>query len=100
MKAKLFKVKEGKLELWREWCAFLNQHTEEVLETLGQERVSRESCLLFLLNDTYYVVGMSEWFATPVKSDDRELNVKHRAMLTECLEPVDRCETLYDFKLW
>ena len=91
----LFKLKKGKETQWREWSSYLNAHWQEVKETLEQEHVAQELCVLF---DGFVLMGM-EWFDYPVQSDDRELNVKHRAMVEECLERIGSGEEIYKFTL-
>jgi hypothetical protein len=93
----LFTIKEGKLQQWKDWCAYLIEHKEEVLATMQYEHASRELFTLFSVGDVYYVVGHAEFFDTPVPADMTvPLNIEHRKNMSECLERVGSAEILYD----
>lgn len=47
MNFKVFRIKEDKLKQWKQWCDILNARKVEVLETLKEEKVIRESCTLY-----------------------------------------------------
>lgn len=96
----LRKVKEGKLELWRNWCELLRTvHRDEARETLKEEGVTYEAFLCFELNDQWYSLGCSTTPTHPTNLD-RELNRKHRAMRKECLESASvPLDVLYDFRV-
>lgn len=99
MKEKIFKIKEGKLDIWLAWADELNTRKEEVMITLGEENVSRESATLFKLDNDYYVYMSMEFSGKEMLSNlDRELNITHREKLEECLEPIARGKQLYDFR--
>lgn len=82
----IFRVKD--LERFRAWMDFLNDHQAEVVDTLIQEHASREMFTLFEIDGEHYVVSMNDFYDTPVRGDDRELNTKHREILRETLERI------------
>lgn len=93
----IFKIKEGKLQQWKDWCAYLLEHKEEVLATMQHEHASRELFTFFSDGITTYVIGHSEFFADPVRADMTvPLNIEHRKNMSECLERVGPAEILYD----
>lgn len=99
MKQRLFKVKPGKLEEWREWSEVLRAREAEVLDTLQQENASRELATLFTVGNEHFVYMAMEFSAAEQPADmNVELNQLHRKHLTECLEPIAKGEPLYDFK--
>ena len=97
-KVVLLKVKEGKLETWREWCNVLeNTRREEAKETLLGEKVTEELCVLIDLNGAPHVVGFMEGEMLPADMS-REINQKHDMMKKECLEYAGEGESLYHLK--
>ncbi len=96
MKLYLFKVKEGKLETWKEWCNLLmTKYKNEAVETLKEEGVVYEAFSIFSINEEYYTIAMIEGEAKPTNME-RELNQKHRATKKECLERIDSLEIGYE----
>lgn len=93
----LFKIKEGKLEQWKDWSAYLLAHADEVRATMLYEKSNREMFTLFTIGDSHYVVGHGEFFDEPVRADMTvPLNIEHRKNMSECLERVGRGEVLYE----
>lgn len=90
--SKLFRIKQGKLEIFTDWLNTINGPLkEEALTTLTQERVTRETYVLFRNKnqDIYYVVGLNEALDTPLDSDPNiSINQKHKQIKSECLEPI------------
>jgi hypothetical protein len=72
MKYKIFKIKEGKLKQWKDWCDFLIKNKTDVLETMEEEKVTRESSVLYGNTLFYFMVGE----CLPAK--DRKINTLHR----------------------
>lgn len=96
----LFKIREGKLDQWKQWCALLATRVEEARATLQDEHASREYCVLFQVDDTHYVYGTTEYSADPQDADmTKSLNTEHRAQVQECLERVARGQELYDISV-
>ena len=96
MKTYLFKIKEGKLEVWKAWCNLLmTTHKEEAIETLKEEGLTYESSLIFSIDGKYYTLAMIEGEEKPTNME-RELNQKHRAMKKECLEGIETLEIGYE----
>ncbi len=93
MKYKIFKIKEGKLQQWKDWCEFLRKNEKEVFETMKEEKVTRE--LAVRVGDTVLYVMEGEM----LPSTNKDLNIQHQKNLVECLEPVTDAEVLFDFKL-
>lgn len=95
----LLKVKEGKLNQWKEWCAYLLTQKEVAKETLRRENANAELGVLFTIGEDNYVYGSTEYFDTPIKADmTMELNPKHIANVKECLEIISKGEELFDIR--
>lgn len=98
-KVVLLKVKEGKLETWKNWCHELETALRlEALETLQEEKVTEELCVLVDFNGVPHVVGFMEGEMLPADMS-REINQKHHAMKKECLEYVGAGEGLYHLRV-
>jgi hypothetical protein len=98
-KVVLLKVKEGKLETWKSWCNELETlRREEAMETLKEEKVIEETCLLVDFHGAPYVVAFMEGEMLPADMAC-EINQKHDAMKKECLEYVSEGESLYNLRL-
>ncbi len=97
----LFKVNEGKLLLWKEWCLALETRLRaHALETLQFENSNRECYVLFTVEGVHYVMGASQFFAEPKKADMTDpLNIEHRKVFDECLTFVCSGESLCDLSV-
>ncbi|HEY0908379.1 MAG TPA: hypothetical protein VGE35_03465 [Candidatus Paceibacterota bacterium] len=101
MKYKKFKVKEGREAQWRSWCLSLIHEKAQVLETMKEEAVTRETCWI---KDGFVYYGM-EGLCLP--ATDREINRLHKQNRRECLEVPGEfiesvpngSEVLFDFNL-
>jgi hypothetical protein len=89
LRYKIFKVKDGKMSQFRDWCAELKEREPEVLETLVHENVVCETYYHFEVGSHDYVAGI-QWIEGIHEKADMsvELNRKHFETLQECLEPV------------
>lgn len=100
MKYRLYKFRDGKKQQWLEWCVFLIEHENEVIETLVQEQCKREAC--WYEGDSVFY-GMDSLF---LKADDRQINLDHRKNVRECLSYVseytqsipEAAISLFDFR--
>ncbi|MEK7552246.1 MAG: DUF6176 family protein [Patescibacteria group bacterium] len=102
MKYSLFKVKEGKLQVWKDWCKLLStEFKDEALKTIKEENLLLEGCLVFPVGKDFYVVGYTLENAGGVKPTnlDNNLNKKHLEKRKECLEFVCRGESEYFLNL-
>ncbi len=96
MKINLFKIKEGKLEKWREWGKLLTTtHKEEAIDTLKEEGLSYEGFCVFEIEGKHYTIAIIEGEEKPTNME-RELNQKHREIKKECLEKIGPIETVYE----
>jgi hypothetical protein len=98
-KYSLYKVKPNKLEDWKVWCVQLEtEYKTVVLDTLKEENVKNEVCVLFEAAGEYFVLGTVS--GDDLKSSDktRELNQLHIAKRQECLEKLSNGEILFDFE--
>ncbi len=96
MKLYLFTIKQGKLDLWKEWGNLLmTKHKEEAIETLKEEGLTYEGFCIFEIDGIYYTLAMIEGEEKPTNMD-RELNQKHRATKQECLEKIGPVEKAYE----
>lgn len=92
MKGGLYKIKKGKEDTWRTWCAYLsNQARDEAIETLKLEKATIEIFSMFAIDGRYYTVGVGDM---KERSYD-PLSVRHREVIDECLERLDPVEVLY-----
>lgn len=100
MKAYLFKVKKGKLQQWKDWCSLLvTKYNKEALESMREELVLQEACLVGKFADNEYVLGLMEGGGNPTNMESK-VNKLHRKNRKECLEKVGSFETaLYTFKV-
>ena len=100
--SRLFKIKEGKLEKFKDWMKQLStERSEEAISTFAYERVTREVFTLFQGTDgTFYVIGLNEANDVPGKSDSSvPINQEHSAIKKECLDPISEPgEVLLDLK--
>lgn len=91
---KLFKVKEGKEQVWRDWCHELNVTRRiEAIESVRNCNLIHEGCYMFKGKATF-VVGFMEWEQERIPSKG-SLTDEHYAKIKECLDPVDKGEELY-----
>lgn len=98
MKYTLFKIKEGKLNVWKDWCKLLStEFKDEALKTLKEENLLLEGCLVFPVDKEFYVVGYTLENNGGVKPTNltNDLNRKHLEKRKECLELVSRGESEY-----
>lgn len=96
MHYKLFKVKEGKLDQWKNWCnELMTTRKSEALASLTRENVQHESCYLFKENNEYFVLGTVAFSGTPKDSGKTLVDLQHDYQKKECLEPLPK-ETLYN----
>lgn len=101
-KAVLFKIKEGKKDVWYAWTQRLQTElAQDAVETLKEERLLQESFVAFNLNEEDYTLGFIETVDDePVEADKtKEINQLHTKYKKECLEPMREVpvEVLYSF---
>lgn len=104
MKSAIFKIKPDKVNVWCDWCDKLQTvYKEEAIATFGYENVRRETFLLFKIGEDFYTVGIGEAkiIDQPILSGDPsvQINIEHKNMKRECLEPVSSGQTLYDLNI-
>jgi hypothetical protein len=66
----------------------------EAIETLKEEKMTKEMCTLFSVNGVSYILGFAVGEMLPADMT-REINQKHKQMKSDCLEYVSEAETLY-----
>lgn len=89
--SKIFKVKEGKLDVIKQWFSVLsNERREEAVATFEYENVSKEVFVLFEGEDgCNYVIGLNEVTGEHRKGDPEvKINQEHTKIMKECLEPI------------
>lgn len=97
-KAVLLKVKAGEWENWQNWCEELSTNLlTEAITTLEEEKVVQELTLGFEIENQHYIIGFMDGDCLPANMD-REINQKHKAMKTQCLEYVGEVEILSNIK--
>lgn len=96
MYSKLYKVKEGKVDAWREWGRELVSKNKDVaIKTLELENVIDEAFFLFEIEGCFYSFAymiVDEEFS-PIT--DHPLNKLHKQKIKECLEPFCEPELVY-----
>lgn len=93
---KLYKVKPNKLSVLKDWANFLTTNEETAKQLLQEENCSREFFYFFHLNGSDYVIAHMDGgpFTTP---SSHEINIKHKEVPKECLEPESiQATALYD----
>jgi|GEM_PF-1557063 len=92
----LFKVKEGKLDQWKQWCFLLTTaRNKEATDSLCGENALEEEWILFSVGADHYVYASTSYFDTPLPSDKTlAINQEHIQQRQDCLECVARGETL------
>lgn len=90
LKAELsrFKVKEGKSGKVDEWMAFLNEHMEDTLLTLENEKMFAESIHREVVNGTEFLY----WYSvqgeggTEVYDSESYIDIRHLEYWDECID--------------
>lgn len=83
-----FKVKKGKTEVVDEWMSFLNQHMEQVLLTLKDEKMYVESIFREKDAENEYLY----WFSVQgdggnnVEESQHEVDKRHLEYWFECID--------------
>lgn len=97
-KAYLFKIKEGKKDIWYNWCQKLSTSLRsEALSTLEEEQIIQELAIGITLPEGQYFIGYMDGEYLPANLD-REINQRHQSMKEECLERAGPVDILYDLK--
>ena len=89
--SKIFRVKEGKLDLLKQWFVVLSgERKEEAISTFAYENVTREVFVLFKGYDNHhYVIGFNEVNGEHKKGDPEvKINQEHTKIREECLERI------------
>ena len=93
MKKSLFKIKEGKTDLWITWCKFvMEKHYEEAVQTIDEEDLVREQCWVLKSKNGDYVYYEHEPKPGKVKlpwTREHTLNWLHWYILHACLEKTE-----------
>ncbi|MDO8571242.1 MAG: DUF6176 family protein [bacterium] len=91
METVIYKIKEGKLDQWKNWCLKLNSTLRnEAIQTLKEENLTMEGFFLFKINNEHYTVGLSYAEGESSLALDSDLNNMHKKMKNECLEKIER----------
>lgn len=98
--SKIFKVKDGKLNILKQWFDVLsNERREEAISTFEYENVEREVFVMFKgIDGDDYVIGLNEVNGELKKGDPSvQINQEHRKIMEECLESIsENGEVLLD----
>jgi Family of unknown function (DUF6176) len=101
--SKIFRVKEGKLDILKQWFAVLStERKEEAIATFAYENVTREVFVLFKGYDKqHYVIGFNETSGEHKAGDpDVIINQEHSRIREECLERIsENGEVLLDLSV-
>ncbi|OGZ63870.1 MAG: hypothetical protein A3A98_01110 [Candidatus Staskawiczbacteria bacterium RIFCSPLOWO2_01_FULL_40_39] len=89
MKKYIFwKIKPGKKQTWINWCNEIIQHQNEVIETMKEENLIHERCVIFE-DYVFYEHETVEGKEKKPMNPNREINQKHQRILNECLEHIE-----------
>ncbi|MGK2849235.1 MAG: DUF6176 family protein, partial [Minisyncoccota bacterium] len=98
MNVKVFKLKQGKEDQWREWCKQLQTiYRREAIATVLEEQGKFESFVLFNVGNDYYTVGISDTKLAANK--EVSLNREHQRQKKECLEHSLNADVLYELDI-
>lgn len=89
--SRLYKVKEGKINIFKQWLAVLNgERKQEAVATFVHENITREVFVLFNgIDGDAYVAGLNEANGCIEKSDQAvAINQEHSEIKRECLESI------------
>lgn len=89
--SKLYKVKEGKIDILKQWFTILsNERKKEAIDTFAHEHITREIFIMFNGNDGHsYVLGCNETDGNMKKGDQTvPINQDHAKVKRECLESI------------
>lgn len=93
--ATVFRVKDGKLGQWVDWCLQLRQERrDEALLTLEEEETTDELCAVAWIEGKAYVFGFACGRLLPANMS-RAINREHQRNKQECLELVGNADVLY-----
>lgn len=97
--ARLFRVKEGKLDQWLAWCQRLNgELRDEAAATLKDEGIRDEFFITFEIDRVHYTLGavLTPNGETPKPADSSvAINAEHKRLKRECLELVGKGDFSY-----
>lgn len=102
MKYALFKIKEGKLEQWKNWCSKVRtDFYEEAHKTLIEENLFFEGFLIFEIDKQFYTLGYIQEKEGGSKPSNKNssLNLEHLKNKKECLDFVSSGGTEYSLVL-
>jgi hypothetical protein len=95
----IFRIKDGKLNQWTEWCQQINEALRDRAEaTLKDEGILYEFFITFEINGSHYTLGAE---ITPNGTDPKTadstnpINEEHRRMKKDCLELVAKGDFAY-----
>jgi L-rhamnose mutarotase len=95
----IFKLKKGKVGEFKEWAEVLKTELyDEAIASLAEENCTHEIFELFQVNDEFYIVAHMEGENILPSNPEKEINIRHREVMKECIEKKIETETLYDFK--
>lgn len=99
----LLKIKPGKREVWLDWCReVMEKHYEEAVDTIIEENLIHERCLIFGAGDESFVLYKHQSVEGKEKlpfNPDIELNRIHASKFRECLELISTGTDGYDLKV-
>lgn len=98
MNIAIFKIKDGKLDQWKNWVEYLRAQKEEVIKSLQEENLISEKCFVFNINTDWYTLFTSEGEGKPANMD-RVLNQEHKKNMKECFESKIIPENMYFFNI-
>lgn len=96
MKTVIFKIKEGKVDTWKQWCTDVNTiFRSEAIEAIKEEGIKYEAFSIVNIGTDFYTIGFGD-DGTNIPNMEREINKKHKEMKKECLEFIDVVDTEYE----
>lgn len=102
MLGNIYKIRSGKLEVWKEWAKYLEENKEVTIDTIREENLIFEGSFVFTIKGEFYacLYGKPGEGGMKKASLEREINVEHRKKINECFEDKKESsiESIYFFQ--
>lgn len=96
---RIFKIKPNKETKLRAWCEEVNTtRKDEAIESLKEENCNCEIFSIATINNEPYLLTHMDG-KNLKRGTDSEINLKHRAIMRECIEAKVGIECLYKIEV-
>lgn len=102
MRIHIFKLKKEAQGILKDWGKEVSLDMEEAIKSLQEENCLEESFRMFKIGEDFYIVGVmvskdSNSLSEP--NMEREINKKHFAILSECIESEIFQDKIYNVRI-